>query len=119
MRERAVRPAPSTDMLLLLARSADVAPIGQHTAIICSAQIPLDQEIARAQMNIGPSAICRMPLRAAERPGAFVGILSAAAVIPGAAVRISGGLFQLVRNDRDHPVHTSIAIRPGCLRRTS
>ena len=99
MKERTARPAPSTDVLLLLARSTDVAPIGQHTAVICSAQIPLDQEIAIAQMNIGPSAICRIILRAAERPGAFVGILSAAAVKPGGAIRVSRGLFQLVRND--------------------
>src|ERR1043166_9936902 len=82
-------------------------------------EVALDEEVAAAEGDVGPSAVSRLILEVAESPGALVGVLRAAAVGPARVrVGVGGGLFEFVGDDRKHAVNARVAVRAGGLRST-
>src|SRR5437868_10174122 len=62
-------------------------------------------------MHVRPRAIGRLVLIVTERPGAFVCILLTSGICPARArVRVCRGLFEFVRDDGNHTVHTGVAV---------
>src|SRR5262245_41050548 len=76
----------------------------------------LDQEVARTERHVRLRTI-GLRGRRAEGPGALVGVLVTAAVIPGVEVGVARRFFQLVRDDRGHAVRAGVAVRTSGLRR--
>src|SRR5437899_2803648 len=75
----------------------------------------LDEILAAAERDVVLAAVRRRRL-GAEGPGAFVGILCAAIVVPGVEVGIADRLFALMRDDRRHAVGAGVAVGAGALR---
>jgi hypothetical protein len=51
-----------------------------------------------------------------EVPGALVGILVSAGIIPGIQLRVTGSLFELMGNDANSCIYTGIAVGGNSLR---
>ena len=80
-------------------------------------EVALDQVIARvrcsrnSQRHVEERTIRSSLQGLTERPGALIGILSSLGIDPSRPrVGIGGRLLQLVRNDRNHRIHTGIAV---------
>src|ERR1043165_7199905 len=83
-----------------------------HHAEVAAGLVPevaLDEEVARAEVDVGPSAVGRLILEVAESPRALVGVLRAAAVGPARKrVGVGGGLFEFVCGDAEHARNTRV-----------
>ena len=80
-------------------------------------KVALDEEVAQAELHVGPRAVGDLILRVAERPSALVCVLRAAAVGP-ARKRVGVGrrLFEFVGHDGDRAVNARVAVRTRGLR---
>jgi hypothetical protein len=79
--------------------------------------IALDQVVITAEVHVGGRSI-RRGVRRAERPGAFVGVLIAAAIVPGVQVLVGRRLFRLMRQRVDLGIGGKVAVRRRSARRT-
>src|SRR5581483_3971504 len=101
--------------LLLLVAHRAVAAAGVNPVL-------LDQVLAAAKGNVVLRPV-RSGVLGPEGPCALVGILFAAAVVPGVEVGVSGGFLELVRDDAGRAISSgraigAVALRFACRRAT-
>src|SRR5437762_1513519 len=65
-------------------------------------------------MHVRLGAI-RSVISSAKSPGALVGVLIAAIVVPGVQIRIGDRFLQLVRDDGSHAIRSGVAVRSSGL----
>src|SRR6185312_8906947 len=97
---------------------AGEAALEAHRAVAGAGVHPvlLDEVVRAAERDVVERAVRRLR-GGAEGPGALVGVLLAAAIVPGVQIGIADRLFALVRDDRRHPVGARVAVRArGLLR---
>src|SRR6266699_2482274 len=85
-----------------------------HGAIAARGVNPilLNQEIQAAKLHVCDRAAARTVSRA-KMPGAFVGVLISALIVPGVEIRIRRGFLEFVRDHRSHSISPGVSVRAG------
>jgi hypothetical protein len=80
------------------------------------AELPVGLNIVPQAAHLEVVGVASSESAVQEVPGALVGILVSAGIIPGIQLRVTGSLFELMGNDANSCIYTGIAVGGNSLR---